>query len=391
MRLLLVPALALALSAGPVMAADDDAPAPLAGTLTSNSRVRFGPSKSAKDVVTLKSGATVEVFGKAKSDPEWYVIRFPKEGRVWVHQKNLAPIDGGARWKVTVDKTRARNDSRITAEVVAELNQGEIVEDKGDVVGEWRSVTIPDAIAYVHTSLVALPQNQVQALQQRQERAAAAEAVWSQALATYTQYLDTVKANPKAAINCDWASLAMRLDTVIADHASASTRLAAKRIRESIAALLPAATQVAQQQGVQPPAPIQQPAPQPTAPAPGAGTAPQAGSAPTATTGPAPLTAEQVEALNKAKPKPSPWQAEGILMQDDQWLPKVGTRDVLVDGDGNVVAFIKSKDGADLKLSELLYREVGAAGLVEATDPAKTGLATPVKLITASDVAPLRR
>ena len=32
-----------------------------------------------------------------------------------------------------------------------------------------------------------------------------------------------------------------------------------------------------------------------------------------------------------------------------------------------------------------------ATGMVEATDPAKTGLTKPVKLITASDVAPLRR
>jgi uncharacterized protein YgiM (DUF1202 family) len=389
MRLLLVPALALSLGLAPMaLAAADDVPAPIAATLEKNSRVRFGPSTGAKEIVTLKAGAQVEVFGPCKSAAEWLVIRFPKEGKVWIHAKNLAAVDGGARFRVTADKTRARADATLSAEVVAELNQGEIVEDKGAIVGDWRAVTIPDAVAYVHQSLVQMPADLKKAMAEREAKAAAADATWQKALAVYTQYLETVKANPKAAINLDWAGLAVQLDAVVADHASASVRLAAKRVRDSIAQLLPAATEVAVQQGVQPPAPlIKSEEPKPADAKPGEAKPPVA----TAADGPKPLSAEAVQQMQKAMPKPSPWQAEGILMQDDQWTAKVGTRDVLMDGDGNVVAFIKGKDGVDLKLSELLYREVGAQGAVETLPPEKTGLPKAVKLVTASDVAPLRR
>jgi hypothetical protein len=89
-------------------------------------------------------------------------------------------------------------------------------------------------------------------------------------------------------------------------------------------------------------------------------------------------------------PPPSQWQAEGILVQDDAYMAKVGTRDVLMDGDGNVKAFIKAKPGIDLKLSELLYREVGAKGEVLTVPPEQSGLAGPTRLIIATDVSPLR-
>ena len=111
----------------------------------------------------------------------------------------------------------------------------------------------------------------------------------------------------------------------------------------------------------------------------------------TEATGPKPLSPEEVDKLIRARPVPSIYQAEGMLVQDDQYSAKVGTRDLLQDGDGNVIAFIKAKDGVDLKLSELQWREVGAKGEVQVIAPEQSGLAKPVKLIVATDVAPLRR
>jgi uncharacterized protein YgiM (DUF1202 family) len=386
MRLLLVPALALLFVGAPVVSAADDVVAPIAATLEKNANVRFGPTTSAKVVVTLKAGTAIEVFGPAKSSADWFVIRFPKEGKVWVHSKNLKPLDGGLRYQVTQDKTRARNDATLSADVVAELNTGEVVEDKGLVVGDWRAVNIPDAVAYVHKSLLNLPANVAQQMEDKARQAAIADQTWQQALSTYAKYVETAKASPKAAVGLDWAGLAQQLDVVILGHASASTRLAAKRVRDSIAALIPSAQKVATEAGITPPAPIGEtpkPTPVTTAPAAGTTTAPAA-------TGTKVLSDDELRAITAAMPKASPWQAEGILVQDDAFLAKVGTRDLLMDGDGNVKAFIKSKDGVDLKLSELLNREVGAKGELLTVPPEQSGLATPTKLIVATDVAPLR-
>ncbi len=380
MRLLLVPALALLFVGAPVAQAADDVVAPIAAGLERNANVRFGPSTSAKVVVTLKAGTQVEVFGPSRSSADWFVIRFPKEGKVWVHTKNLKALDNGARFQVTTDKTRARNDATLSADVVAELNTGEVVEDKGLVVGDWRAVNIPDAVAYVHKSLLVLPANAEKLMIDRVARAAAAEQTWQQAMAVYARFVETVKASPKAAVGLDWAGLAKQLDVVIVDHASAATRIAAKRVRESIEAILPPAVKVAAEAGITPPTPI---GTAPVAPTPATGTAPVA-----QTDSSKPLSDEAIRAMVAAQP--SQWQAEGILVQDDAYLAKVGTRDLLMDGDGNVKAFIKAKDGVDLKLSEILNREVGAKGELLTVPPEQSGLAGPTKLIIATDVAPLR-
>ena len=385
-RALIVPALALLFSLAPTALGAEDAPAPITAGLEKNTNVRFGPSINTKMVVTLKAGDTVEVFGPSKSSAEWYVIRFPRQGKVWVHSKNLAPLDGGARYKVVQDKTRARNDATLSADVVAELGLGEVVEDKGQMVGDWRAVNIPDAVAYVHKSLLKLPANVEQGFLDQAQKAVVADQAWQRALATYTQYVETVKASPKAAVGLDWASLAGQLDIVTAGHASASVRLAAKRVRDSIAVLVPPAQELAPTIGQPPPASLPD---KPTVAAPVADPAkPGTG---TEAAGPKLLTPEEVKNLIPPKPVPSIYQAEGMLVQDDQYSAKVGTRDLLQDGDGNVIAFIKAKDGVDLKLSELQWREVGAKGEVQVIAPEQSGLAKPVKLIVATDVAPLRR
>jgi uncharacterized protein YgiM (DUF1202 family) len=375
MRLLLVPALALLLAGAvgaPAAQAADDVVAPIAAGLERNANVRFGPSTSAKVVVTLKAGTQVEVFGPSKASADWYVVRFPKEGKVWVHSKNLKALDGGLRYQVTTDKTRARNDSTLSADVVAELNAGDVVEDKGLVVGDWRAVNIPDAVAYVHTSLVNMPADAQAAIDARIRTAANADLVWQQALSTYARFVETAKANPKAAVDLDWAGLATQLDVVVAGHASAATKIAAKRVRESIAALIKPATDLAPLIGKTAPTPI---APPPTTTAPPADVA----------------TATPVIPPLPPMPPPSQYQAEGLLVQDDSFMAKVGTRDVLMDGNGDVIAFIKAKDGVDLKLSEIQQRYVGAKGELLSVAPELSGLANPTKLVVATDVAPLRQ
>jgi len=147
---------------------------------------------------------------------------------------------------------------------------------------------------------------------------------------------------------------------------------------------VPVAQQVAPMINVAPPASIGA-TPTPAAPT-TAAPAPAAVAADPAK----PLTDEQVRAITIAMPKPSPWQAEGLLVQDDAYLAKVGTRDLLMNSDGDVIAFIKTKDGVDLKLSELLNHEVGAKGELLSVPPEQSGLAKPTKLIVATDVAPLR-
>lgn len=166
MRVLLAPALALLLGTAVFAVAADDVPAPISATLEQNSNIRFGPTTSAHIVVLLKAGEEVEVFGESKSAPDWYVIRFPKQGKVWIHTKNLKALDGGARWQITEDKTRARVDSTLGADVVAELTHpcltgtwdelAEFREARGvqlwaaDVSGESiRSVSPPDRLALI--------------------------------------------------------------------------------------------------------------------------------------------------------------------------------------------------------------------------------------------------
>lgn len=389
-RLALVAALALATALPAADTAPAPAPelpdtlaaAPLAVTLKQNANIRFGPSLKAKTVVTLPAGTAIEVFGPAHADKDWLVVRFPKQGKVWVHVKSLKQIGDGVRWQVTTDKARARDDATLAGNVVCELALGEVVEDKGQVVGDWRAVYMPDAVAYVAAKLVSLPADVEKAIGEREQRALNAEGAWQGAVVTYNRFLATIKDNPKAAVGCDWAGLAAVLDSVIADHASASTRRQAQAIREGVAQVVAAATAVAKQDNVQPPAPLPTPGTAATA-------APATPAGPKADPGPKALTAAQLAEITKVV-KPSPYQAEGLLVTDDAYA-KAGGRDVIMDADGNVAAVVVPRAGIDLKLSEYSGRDVGVKGTVEVLPPEKTGLSKPVKVVTAVEVVPLRR
>jgi len=80
----------------------------------------------------------------------------------------------------------------------------------------------------------------------------------------------------------------------------------------------------------------------------------------------------------------SAFAAQGFV--DQQRFSEVGTNDVLIDGDGNVVAFLKVKDGSAIVLSEFVWRPVGVIGSKELVDQAKHSLKRDIPLIIVEDV-----
>ncbi|MCK6488251.1 MAG: SH3 domain-containing protein [Planctomycetes bacterium] len=394
----LVPALALVTALGAAEPATAAAAAPagdavlaptgvLTATLSQNGRVRYGPSKDARIVTTLRKGQTVDLLGKSKS-PEWWIVRFPAEAKVWMHAKVLLPIDGGKRWRVAEDGARARDDARVTAEIVTELSKGEIVEDRGLMVGDWRAVYPPDAVAYMHESVLSLPADLPKALAAAAERGDAAKTAWTQAQAKYAQFKTVLADNREAALQLDWLSLAALLDTVIAGHPDAEVKLAAQRLKEPVQTVVAAVDQVRVARG-------QAPLPKPVDPPPTEVKATEVKATevkavevkPTTPAGPQ-ISDEQVRKLQEAAAQAAQFPAQGFMSQ--QGHPKVGVNDVLIDDDGKVVAFIKVKPGVELKLGEFYWRWVGVKGVKQAVDPALHDLGGSIPLIEVEDVKLLK-
>lgn len=377
----LVPALALAtaLAAEPATA-PALAPVPstpisgvMTATLSKTGRVRYGPSLEARIVTTLKAGQAVEVVGRSQA-ADWWIVRFPKEAKVWMHTKVLQPIDGGRRFRVNEDGARARDDSRVTAEIVAELDKGAIVEDRGLTVGDWRAVYPPDAVAYMHASVLSLPADLDKALAEAKGRGDAARDAWRQVQAAYADCKATLERDRAAALQLDWKGLAARLDGVIADHPDAEVKLAAQRLKEPVLAVIAAVDQVRQAKG--------------QAPAPGPAVAATTGPAavptvPTPVATPS-ISAEQVQQISQAAQVLALYPAQGFVSQQDH--ATIGTSDVLIDDDGKVVAFLKAKPGAALNFSEYYWRWVGVKGEVQAVDPAQHGLAGRPVLVLVDEV-----
>ncbi len=392
--------------------------------LTVNGNVRFAPTKQAKVVVMLKPGSEVEILGKAKV-PGWYVIRFPREGNAWVHSKVLKALDGGKRWLVTEDKARARDDSTLRSEIVAELNKGEVLEDKGRVNGDWRAVYLPNAVAYIHESLLNLPADMSGAVAAAGERAKSADVVWSKTQAVYGAYYAALAKNPQDALVLDWDGLSQQLDTVIGDHRDPDVRVSAKRLKDGIVNVSAAAVSLQKARGI---TPIKDPAMLVATLAPELPARPAVATTPTApaATVPAPtaavaanrvvdvgdpsvpdklvvpVEAGAVAAAAEAKPvapdelvpvapaanpgvAAAPFAAEGFVSQKS--VDALGVTEVLVDGDSNVVAFIKVPAGKDIQLSEYYWRWVGVRGDVQKTDAAKHGLGRDIPLITVDSVS----
>jgi uncharacterized protein YgiM (DUF1202 family) len=175
-------------------------------TMAKKGKVRFGPSLNSKEAAILEPGAEVEVLGVAKGLPDWYVVRFPKSGTAWVHMKVLQPLEDGKSFRVTEDRSRARDDATLRSNIVAELAKGEIVESKGKKIGDWLAVYPPSAVAYVHKSVLTLPQNAVQNMAKAQVQASHAEESWTRAKAYYSRYkavLDAAELRPRRPARLD--------------------------------------------------------------------------------------------------------------------------------------------------------------------------------------------
>ncbi len=390
-------------------------------TTATNANVRYTPNApEGKVIVTLPKGAEVEILGPAKV-ADWYVIRFPREGKAWVHSKVLQSVDGGKRWRVTEDRSRARDDSTLRSEIVAELNKGEILEDMGRLNGEWRAVYLPNAVAYIHKSVLNLPTDMHAAIVASSEKARHADGIWSDAQTVYASYYAALQKNPQNALVLDWEGLAKQFDIVIHDHADADVRVSAQRLKDGIINVAAAAVNLQKAKGIAPvkstgdmPVPVVvadngQALPGQALPAIGK---------PATQTGPlvdpltperltvpqaevTPLPPEAVKPLPPVEAVPAgatPTQlavptppvaskkvaAQGFVTQQN--FDQLGVTDVLVDGDGNVVALLKPKVGVDLQFSSYIMRWVGVYGEVQQVERAKHGLNHDLPLIIVDDL-----
>lgn len=384
--------------------------------LSKNGNVRFAPTTQSKVITTLPAKTEVEILGPAKV-AGWYVIRFPREGNAWVHQKVLQALDGGKRWRVTEDKARARDDSTLGAQIVGELAKGEVLEDKGRLNGDWRAVYLPNAVAYISASVLDMPTDIEKAKTTARDRAMNAASVWSAIQPVYASYYDSLQQNPQNAMSLDWDGLGVQLDAVIHDHADPDIRLSAQRIKDGIVNVAAAAKNLQEAKGI---TPVKTPLELPKA---GGGTVASTGLAPatgTATTvkptnhtsdlgkpleptqltipgeQPAltvPIPPAEVAPVAPAEPAKTPTLAtvaaapaiEGFVSQ--QKFEGVGVNDVLVDGDSNVVAFLQVKVGKDIQLSEYYWRWVGVRGEVQKVDQAKHTLGRDVPLVVIEDIS----
>ncbi|HEX3134163.1 MAG TPA: SH3 domain-containing protein, partial [Planctomycetota bacterium] len=247
LALLALSAPLLAPIAVPLMAADapQEQPQAVATTMSKKGNVRFGPSTQAKVVATLDAGAPVEVLGVAQGMPEWYVIRFPREGSAWIHQKVIKPDADGKKATVSEDRARVRDDSRQGGNIVAELAIGEQVEIKERARnGDWVPIYPPSAVAYVHKSILNVPQQQQAALQQQGAVENKLDEVWAEVQARYATYKEALDQNVEIAATLDWEYLDGQLAQVVDGHPSVRVQLAAKRLKDRIAPVVTAAVQV---------------------------------------------------------------------------------------------------------------------------------------------------
>lgn len=374
--------------------------------LARNGNVRFAPTTQSKVIVTLPAKSEVEILGAAKV-AGWYIIRFPQQGNAWVHSKVLQSVDGGKRWRVIEDKARARDDSTLRSEIVAELNKGEILEDKGRINGDWRAVSLPNAVAYISGTVLDMPADLGKAKTDAAKRAADAVQSWGTAQAVYGSYFDQLKNNPQNALVLDWQGLIVELDSVIRYHPDADTRISAERIKDGIVNVAAAAENLQKAKGITPVKHTsdltlaQQTLAQQTSATP-TGTKPQTSGvdgdplapAKLAVPGetpkpvdlaPLPLAIAPIaptEIVTKPVTPAAPakvFAAEGFVTQQN--FEQLGVTEVLVDGDSNIVAFLKVQVGKDVQLSEYYWRWVGVKGEVQAVDQAKHNLGRNVPLV----------
>jgi len=412
-RYLLVAALVL-IAAG-LAAGENAASAPQIGvkaTVAKTANVRFGPNTNAPKVPKeLAAGTVIEVLGKAPGggvNGGWYMIRFPKECFAWVHDKNLQKVEGAARWRVMQDKVRLRDDATLKGNIVAELNTGDEVDDRGQVIGNWVAVYPPTAVAYIAAMLVSLPKEAVTQVLEGNQRQRRADVLWKQVHGLYDQWR---VAEFRQAMGLDWAGMAAQLAQVAEHHGSGAVRREALRLKDGVDNVV----REQDKRGFKPSFPIPAPPadePAPTVVVPPVAVAPRppvsADPQPRPVTPPPPISDPRTPVAADPPPVPptaapdqqlatiigpeskAPSRAAGVegwLEQRD--VPEVGASYVLIDENSKVVAYLKPKD-ASQQLSEYFWALVAVKGQAQAL-PAKPGIEANAPLIVIDDVQKVGR
>lgn len=351
--------------------------------LAKKSNVRYGPSKAASIAVTLPTDTAVEVLGRiTKDDGVWYQIRFPREGRAWMHEKTLKVTADAKTYEVVEDKARVRDDATAGANIVAELGKGDTVEFRDNKVGAWLAVYPAKAVAYVHESVLAVPQSEVAPVVPRQR---AIDRLWATAKGTYAQYAGTK--DLKSALTLDWVGLSQQLGEVAKGHPELGIRLEAARLKSGVDAVVKEQVRQGAHATVsvpQPPAepvetaPIPKPADpvtpvNPNDPSDPLATLPKPvqGETPTATPSP---EVQQVMGTQSPAPATGSYIVQGILEQRGEIF-------VVYNNSGKVLAVLQAKPGATLQLSDYYWREIGVKGSSPGTGKDDQGNDVPIVLV----------
>lgn len=234
--------LALLMSAAPAVEA----------VMAKRGNIRFGPSVKDDIVCTLNADATIEIIGKAEGSDNWYKIKFPDQGHAWMHSMNLVQTDQERILRVTTDGTNVRRDATKGAEVVLQLKRNDTVRWQGPKVGQWYAVYVPQAVAYVHSSVIyikdAAPASNAGTGQETTANSGQkpsitktsshsghpVEVIWQDALKTYESYYQQLQQDSSKALSLNWLQLSQNLERVVKDHPDLRTRIVAKRLYNGI-------------------------------------------------------------------------------------------------------------------------------------------------------------
>ncbi len=346
--------------------------------------VRFGPStKDGGIVCTLNAGTSVEILGKAEGSNNWYKIKFPAAGVAWMHSMNLAKTDQERVLRVTQDGANVRRDATSGSKEVIKLNRNDTVRWKGPKVGQWYAVYVPTAVAYVHTSVLhikdenekkvdaepaaadpqaeAKPNNKITSGPLTNDKHAShpTDKVWRSALATYEDYYQQLQKDSGKALHLDWDGLSAQLKQVTQDHPELRTRVLAERLRRGITRVVNSAGSEKApsiSEGTKPKTEVAvKKDPEPTAT--------ETKTDPVVKTDPVPADTEKkpdIAVIAKTDKGVQGWV-------DELEVPAIGVKFVLL-GDNGISAFIKLKDGLKTNLKDLHWQTVRVDGETQIVD-----------------------
>src|SRR6516164_3217690 len=116
--------------------------------------VRMFPKGDQNSIITSVLGLGEKVTVVAEKD-EYYQILPPKNSIVWVTAKNIKR--DGEKGVAATNEVPVRLDSRVNADILCTLKEGEAVKVVGEHMG-WLKIEAPSAVKYyvgkkyVHTS-----------------------------------------------------------------------------------------------------------------------------------------------------------------------------------------------------------------------------------------------